>query len=108
VTGYQVTIAASAKKELKDLPADVVQRVWDKIRGLPENRGRLAVRSSMAIKAFGGFVSGITASCTALTMRSESSTSRALHIAERYMSHERLAHGGAHAAAKFGKLLFAA
>lgn len=34
---YQVTIADSAKKELKSLPSDVTQRVWDKIRELPEN-----------------------------------------------------------------------
>lgn len=33
---YQLTIAASAKKELKDLPSDVVQRIWDKIRALPQ------------------------------------------------------------------------
>jgi mRNA interferase RelE/StbE len=37
VIGYQVTLAASAKKELKDLPSDVVQRIWDKIRELPDN-----------------------------------------------------------------------
>jgi mRNA interferase RelE/StbE len=37
VSGYQVTLAASAKKELRDLPSDVVQRIWDKIGELPDN-----------------------------------------------------------------------
>jgi mRNA interferase RelE/StbE len=37
VSGYQVTLAASAKKELKDLPLDVIQRVRDKIHELLDN-----------------------------------------------------------------------
>jgi mRNA interferase RelE/StbE len=37
VTEYLVTIGASAKKELKDLPTDVVERVLPKIRELAGN-----------------------------------------------------------------------
>jgi mRNA interferase RelE/StbE len=37
VTGYAVTFAASAKKELKDLPSDVIEWILEKVRALPEN-----------------------------------------------------------------------
>jgi mRNA interferase RelE/StbE len=34
VTGYLVTFTASAKKELKDLPSEAIDRILPKIRGL--------------------------------------------------------------------------
>ena len=34
MTGYLVTFAAGAKKELQDLPADVIERLIPKIREL--------------------------------------------------------------------------
>jgi len=37
VNPYQVAFAASAKKELRDLPADVVGRIIPKIRELSLN-----------------------------------------------------------------------
>ena len=37
MTGYLVTFAASAKKELKALPADAIGRLLPKIRELVEN-----------------------------------------------------------------------
>jgi mRNA interferase RelE/StbE len=37
VTGYLVTFAASAKKELRDLPTDVIGRLLPRIRELAEN-----------------------------------------------------------------------
>jgi mRNA interferase RelE/StbE len=37
VTGYLVTFAASAKKELKDLPAEVIGRMIPRIRELSGN-----------------------------------------------------------------------
>jgi mRNA interferase RelE/StbE len=37
VTGYLVTFAASAKKELRDLPTDVIGRMVPKIRELSNN-----------------------------------------------------------------------
>ena len=37
MTGYLVTFAASARKELKDLPPDIIGRLLPKIRGLSGN-----------------------------------------------------------------------
>jgi mRNA interferase RelE/StbE len=37
VTEYLVTFAAGAKKELRDLPADAIGRLFPKIRELAEN-----------------------------------------------------------------------
>lgn len=37
MTGYLVTFAASAKKELRDLPTDVIGRMVPKIRELSNN-----------------------------------------------------------------------
>jgi mRNA interferase RelE/StbE len=37
VTGYVVTFAASAKKELRDLPTDAIRRLLPRIRELAEN-----------------------------------------------------------------------
>jgi len=37
MTAYAITFAASARKELRDLPSDIVQRVLAKVRELTEN-----------------------------------------------------------------------
>lgn len=62
MTEYLVTFAASAKKELRDLPADIVARVIPRIRELSTNPRPVGSKNCAVIGIAGEFVSGTIAS----------------------------------------------
>jgi hypothetical protein len=71
VTEFLVSFAATAKKELKDLPSDAIGRLLPRIRELAEIRARPAAKSCMATETAGGFEWETTASFMQLTTDKE-------------------------------------
>jgi mRNA interferase RelE/StbE len=71
VTEYLVTFAASAKKELKDLPSAAIGRLLPKIRELAENPRPAGCRKLRGYKDRWRIRVGTTASFTRSTTRKE-------------------------------------
>jgi mRNA-degrading endonuclease RelE of RelBE toxin-antitoxin system len=55
VTEYLLTFAASARKELKDLPSEAIGRLLPKIRELAGNPRPVGCKKCRVIQTAGGF-----------------------------------------------------